>query len=318
MKKRTSLLMCMVWLCAIAWPQSATITIGSAKAEEQGRGQNPGNGQEQVNVPVLQTRQAELQTWKIYTVDGEHFSVSLPTLPAMTTRDTMLYPQRKSRRDRMLGAYADGAVYSVCVYENVFRQTLDAFIAEQNRDDGWDRSTETPVSVKGVQGRQYLARDKSLRAMVQFFAAEGRLYKFSAGGDIVDAAAVKHFFDSIVLGTNVEGIKVKDGIGLPFEAAEGETVVAGKEVNRKVRLFQKPEPRYTEQARQEEVTGTVVLKAVFSSSGSVTNIRVVSELPSGLTERAIEAAKKIKFLPAIKDGKYASMWLQLEYNFNLY
>jgi len=37
-----------------------------------------------------------------------------------------------------------------------------------------------------------------------------------------------------------------------------------------------------------------------------------------LLERAIDAAKKIRFIPAVKDGKYVSMWMQLEYNFNLY
>ena len=80
----------------------------------------------------------------------------------------------------------------------------------------------------------------------------------------------------------------------------------------------KPEPAYTEVARQNGITGTVVIKCVFASNGSVNNIRIVSRLPFGLTERAIDAAKKIKFIPAVKDGKYVSMWMQLEYNFNLY
>ena len=34
----------------------------------------------------------------------------------------------------------------------------------------------------------------------------------------------------------------------------------GKEVDRKVRLAMKPEPSYTEAARQHEVTGTVVIR----------------------------------------------------------
>ena len=80
----------------------------------------------------------------------------------------------------------------------------------------------------------------------------------------------------------------------------------------------KPEPSYTESARKNQITGTVVLRVVFSSNGMVDNIRVVSGLPNGLTERAIDAAQKIKFIPSMKDGKYVSMWMQLEYNFNLY
>ena len=59
----------------------------------------------------------------------------------------------------------------------------------------------------------------------------------------------------------------------------------------------------------------MILKVVFTSRGTVENIHVVRELPNGLTERAIEAAKKIKFIPATKDGHPVSMWMQLEYVF---
>ena len=86
----------------------------------------------------------------------------------------------------------------------------------------------------------------------------------------------------------------------------------------KPRILSKPEPQYTEEARKNQITGTVVLKVVFASNGSVTNIRTVSGLPNGLTERAIAAARQIKFVPATKDGHQVSMWMQLEYNFNLY
>jgi TonB family protein len=92
----------------------------------------------------------------------------------------------------------------------------------------------------------------------------------------------------------------------------------GREVSEKVRLISKPEPVYTEEARRNQITGTVVLKVVFSAGGTVQDIRVVSGLPYGLTERAIDAAKNIRFIPATKDGVAVSMWIQLEYNFNLY
>ena len=86
----------------------------------------------------------------------------------------------------------------------------------------------------------------------------------------------------------------------------------------RARVLSKPEPSYTESARKNQITGTVVLRAVFSSSGAVTNISTIRGLPDGLTERAISAAKQIKFSPATKDGHPVSMWMQLEYNFNLY
>jgi TonB family protein len=90
------------------------------------------------------------------------------------------------------------------------------------------------------------------------------------------------------------------------------------QVNVKARILSRPEPQYTEEARKNQVSGTVVLRAVFSSSGQVTNIRAVSGLPNGLTEKAIAAARQIRFTPAMKDGRAVSQYIQIEYNFNLY
>ena len=80
----------------------------------------------------------------------------------------------------------------------------------------------------------------------------------------------------------------------------------------------KPEPAYTQEARSNQVEGVVLLKAVFAADGTVTNIKVASGLPHGLEDQAIEAAKLIKFIPAVKNGKFVSTWMQLEYHFNLY
>jgi hypothetical protein len=50
----------------------------------------------------------------------------------------------------------------------------------------------------------------------------------------------------------------------------------------------------------------------------VTNIHAVQSLSAGLTERAISAARQIRFVPATRNGQAVSMYMQLEYNFNLY
>ena len=121
-------------------------------------------------------------------------------------------------------------------------------------------------------------------------------------------------------GGNIGGGDFNAGGGGPGGGGGGDysKIFTGKDVTSKARLISKPEPQYTEDARKNQVTGTVVLKVVFASSGQVTNIRTVSGLPYGLTERAIAAARLIKFVPATKDGHQVSMWMQLEYNFNLY
>jgi len=89
---------------------------------------------------------------------------------------------------------------------------------------------------------------------------------------------------------------------------------SGKDVTTKVRILEKPEPQYTEEARSHQITGTVVLKCIFAADGRVTNIVPVRALRYGLTRKAINAAYAIRFIPATKDGHPVS----LEYNFNLY
>lgn len=122
-------------------------------------------------------------------------------------------------------------------------------------------------------------------------------------------------------GGNIGGGDYSRGGGGPGGGGGGtdyNKIFSIREVTSKARVTFKPEPQYTEDARKNQITGTVVLQAVFTSSGQVTSIRALKELPYGLTEKAIAAARQIRFEPAMKDGRAVSMYMHLEYNFNLY
>lgn len=248
-----------------------------------------------------QTRMAPAD-WQRYTVKGEEFSVMLPHLPAMTSTKTSVarvqngQPVARKRTERVLVASADGVTYTVYAYENPKpRQTLDEFIAEQNA-----KST-TGTAQSGME---------------KFLATEDHFYKFVAAGASSDQVKVTQFFASIVLSKKAEGIEVIDGPGLPLQPEIVEQIYSGRDVTTKVRLLSSPEPVYTDAARKHKLNGVVVLKAAFSSNGIVSNFEIIQGLPDGLSEAAIQAARKIKFVPATKDGKNVAMWMQLEYNFN--
>jgi TonB family protein len=83
-------------------------------------------------------------------------------------------------------------------------------------------------------------------------------------------------------------------------------------------ILYKEKAKYTEEARQNKVQGVVVLNVIFTSDGRITNIKVVRGLPDGLTEKAIEAAQRIRFNPATKNGAPISVRGNLEFSFNLY
>ena len=112
---------------------------------------------------------------------------------------------------------------------------------------------------------------------------------------------------------------VDSATGSPTNPQTSQPVtILGRDATSKARVLEKPEAGYTEAARKAGVTGTVVLKGVFASDGQVKNLFVVRALSYGLVSKAVSAARRIKFEPAIKDGHSVSQYIQLEYTFNLY
>lgn len=90
-------------------------------------------------------------------------------------------------------------------------------------------------------------------------------------------------------------------------------------VTEKVRIISKPRADFTEEARKNNFTsGTVRVKVTFLASGQIGSVVAIGSLPYGLTEKAIAAAKGIKFEPAKRDGVPYSVTNQVEYNFTLY
>ena len=69
-----------------------------------------------------------------------------------------------------------------------------------------------------------------------------------------------------------------------------------------VEIVYKPKPVYTEEARKLNLEGEVVLEVMFRANGELQVNRVVRGLGHGLDEAAVNAAGKIKFKPAQRNG----------------
>jgi tetratricopeptide (TPR) repeat protein len=83
-------------------------------------------------------------------------------------------------------------------------------------------------------------------------------------------------------------------------------------------MLYREKARYTEEARQVKLSGTVVLQVIFRSDGAPVIQRVIEYLPYGLTLTAAQAASRIRFNPAIKDGAPVSTRGPLEFEFIIY
>lgn len=73
--------------------------------------------------------------------------------------------------------------------------------------------------------------------------------------------------------------------------------------NSPVSILDRPNPVYSTEGRNLRIEGDVVLEVVFLASGQVKVNGVVSGLGHGLDEAAMQAAKQIRFKPAIRDGQ---------------
>jgi TonB family protein len=70
-----------------------------------------------------------------------------------------------------------------------------------------------------------------------------------------------------------------------------------------VEVTYKPNPVYTDEARQLRLEGEVLLEVSFSASGQLHVNRVVRGMGHGLDEAAIAAASRMRFKPAMRNGQ---------------
>lgn len=84
-----------------------------------------------------------------------------------------------------------------------------------------------------------------------------------------------------------------------------------------VDILDKPKPEYTAEGRSLKLEGDVVLDVVFLSNGTMKVNRVISGLGHGLDEAAVQAAQKIKFKPAKREGQPVDFPARVRIEFRL-
>ena len=71
---------------------------------------------------------------------------------------------------------------------------------------------------------------------------------------------------------------------------------------RPLEILDKPKPVYTAEARAQKIEGAVLLDVIFAATGEVRVLGVVRGLGHGLDENAVDAARHIRFTPAMQSG----------------
>lgn len=271
--------------------------------------------------PRAESRATAPSTWRRIYGKDEPFSVLMPGEPSLyisrlTTRDSEL-------TERVYGSYSHGSVYLVVSYnQGSIKDTLENFKGHHMADEA---TFERDIVAGDNRGKQYKLKFGAVVGALQIWVTKKHSYAVATVQAVDDPPLRDYFLSSFSLTEKGDDQNSRTWThrAPPSPASNtpsidrNESILTVKAVNRRVVIISKPEPGYTEEARATSIQGTVVLRAVFTSAGEVEHINTVRGLPKGLTERAISAARHIKFIPGEKDGRFASYWMQLEYNFRL-
>jgi TonB family protein len=252
----------------------------------------------------------------------------------LTTGSAPYYQHREIKDS--LDAYAD------FVWESLLKPVRDALPKREQPHARMIYKSE--LTMRAYRGREYSLRLGDATGTTRFYLDGPRVCVLVGLGARRNSARMQTFFNGFrvkppirLRSLPVAATLVGDpllippdtrtlsyGRKLPDDQSRTATpqgydrIFAAKETTHPARILSKPEPQYTEAARSNQVSGTVVLRVVLSKEGRVENIRMVSGLPHGLTQAAITAAGQLKFTPATKDGHVVSQYAGLEYNFNPY
>lgn len=276
--------------------------------------------------------------WTVIKPEGEEFAASMPELPIVysrwTTYSDFMYSLVKKGNSRAYGASADGVVYVIMSFKGYSRdkgkpdKIIQAFNEGFKKDfsgsSGKSKVSTTfdrDVSFNNFTGKQYLVSIHGVAGILRGYVTKDHVYLVEAIGGDETNLSIQRFFSSFALGH--QAIATKDDISTPASQPvqhnqDTDRIFNISEVDRKPLIVLRREAQYTDQARRAGVRGIIVVKAVLTASGKVTNVEIIKGLPHGLSESAVAATREMKFIPAVKDGKPVSQYIQMEYSFELY
>jgi len=116
----------------------------------------------------------------------------------------------------------------------------------------------------------------------------------------------------------VEDLITKKEKSMSASVADKSTLATKDEGITPPEVLLMPISNYTEVAHRVQAGGTVRLRATLLPNGHIGRITIRATPKYGLTDSAIRAAKRTKFLPAEKDGTPRAAELTFDYTFGAY
>ena len=191
------------------------------------------------------------------------------------------------------------------------RKTIDGTptLAYQHRFGGSPGTTSIEKLWVGIEDG--LPRQAQMEYPFESGTVIVRSTYYDYNADIrIDAPA--EYTDAIPQPGSTSGVKSGSA-----PAAPGRTLLPVTRVSQKPIPLNSPMPRYTEEARQQDIQGVVIARVLVGANGTPRQVRIVRGLPYGLDEQAIQAVYQLRFCPAFSDGQPIAFWQSVQIEFKL-
>jgi TonB family protein len=271
--------------------------------------------------------------WKLYKVTAADSAIKFPKFPVRNDEVDLCRETKTS----IYNAYADQVVYEFRYYakanepipnsckprERFEQKILDARLVELRKSDPASMS-ETDVEINWRKAKLFRWKYPNLIVMrwVMPDMGNNRWREMEISHRPDKNPDEKMFVTSLVFSSK-DGIEIMTGSPSTlgdkgFESKPVPASTPASEQRNPLVLKSKPRPRYTDLARERNITGEAHLRVTFLANGGIGSIEVVNGLPNGLTGEAIWAAKRLVFLPARKNGVPINIVRTIQYGFSLY
>ena len=267
-------------------------------------------------------------SWERYKISDMQISFVLPKMPILIGFQDVCSEIDK----RSYYAYADHAVYEFVVtaksktkipaYCDVKKKFSDSIFTERLSVVRADQNTNVETSLF-ENGRQvYKFENKFATRWIISDVKNNRWVELATHRRENLKAEDEKFLRSLDF-SNSEGKKIGEGSKTTLGDVKVEIETATPEQNKNavndiLRIIAKPRASYTDSARVAKVQGSVLLKVTLLSNGSVGTVTPLRELPNGLTEQAIVAARRLVFLPKRINGVPVTVIVTFDYGFSIY
>lgn len=281
-------------------------------------------------------QQSPTQTWQKVSYYDDSFSIVLP-------KDIIVYKDEQRGSVTLISSGTDSA-YVVTATKNspfmspkgIMRRSTLAKLAKRTSE--W-KTNDFEVDVYEFTDKNYFLH-LEIEAAKVFYSVSMRskslddeqvslvLQSLKARGSfIVKGKGEPSDISNTLIGEKLETSQVvldffrrkqSDDVIVKFKDEPVDELPPDHFFSRTLFMLQKPRASYTDSARENNVQGTIVLKVEFKADGDLGFIVVSQGLPNGLSQEAVNAAKKIKFLPAMQDGKPVTVIKRIEYSFAIY